>query len=345
VTTPDGAIAALLQRGDEHRSGAALSVQATSPVDGLAPRFLADLRALMDVHDVYRGQLITVQGTQHGGSRITFLERPVMERSELVLPEGTLGRIEQHVLGPTRHRVALVAGGRHLARGLLLWGPPGTGKTHTVRFLTARLTDATIILLSGQSLGMVGSFATLAKRLAPAVVVLEDVDLVAQERTYGPFGSNPVIFELMNQMSGLGDDADVAFVLTTNRPDALEPALAARPGRVDLAVEIPLPDGDGRRRLFELYSRGLDLAVTDVGAVVDRTEGVTASFVKELLRKAALTAAEAGRSTVTDTDVRTALDELLHSTSAMTRVLLGVPRADGTSQDPGHGWMAFPTDA
>jgi ATPase family associated with various cellular activities (AAA) len=236
VTTPEGPVAALLHRGDEHHSGAALNVQATSPVDGLAREFLAGLRTLMDIHDVYRGQLITVQGTRHGGSRIAFLERPVMERSELVLPAGTLERIEAHVLGPTRHRAALVAGGRHLARGLLLWGPPGTGKTHTVRYLTAHLADATIILLSGGSLGSVGSFATLAKRLAPAVIVLEDVDLVAQERTYGPFGSNPVIFELMNQMSGLGDDADVAFVLTTNRPDALEPALAARPGRVDLAV-------------------------------------------------------------------------------------------------------------
>jgi hypothetical protein len=347
VTTPDGPVAALLHRGDEHHMGPALSVQATSPVDGLARRFLAELKSLMDLHDVYRGQLITVEATRHGGSRIAFLERPAMERSELILPDGTLERIEAHVLGPTRHREALVAGGRHLARGLLLWGPPGTGKTHTVRYLTAHLADATIILLSGGSLGMVGSFATLAKRLAPAVVVLEDVDLVAQERTFGPYGSNPVIFELMNQMSGLGDDADVAFVLTTNRPDALEPALAARPGRVDLAVEIPLPDADGRRRLFELYSRGLDLAITDVGGVVDRTDGVTASFVKELLRKAALTAVGRGRGTVTDDDMRSALDDLLHSTSAMTRVLLGVPRADGAgpAHSSGHEWLeAFPED-
>jgi cell division protease FtsH len=347
VTTPHGPVAALLHRGDEHHMGPALAVQATAPAEGLAQRFLADLRTQMDAQDVYRGQVITVEATRHGGSRIAFLARPEMVRSELILPDGTLERIEQHVLGPTRHREALIAGGRHLARGLLLWGPPGTGRTHTVRYLTANLTDATIILLSGESLGMVGSFATLARRLAPAVVVLEDVDLVAQERSFGPYGSNPVIFELMNQMSGLGEDTDVAFVLTTNRPDALEPALAARPGRVDLAIEIPLPDREGRARLFELYGRGLELELADLSAVIDRTEGVTASFVKELLRKAALIAAEAGRSTVTDADVRRALDELLSRTSALTRALLGVPGDEPPqrNRDSSHAWLeSFPDE-
>ena len=293
----------------------------------------------MAERDVFRGQVITIEADRGGNQRVVFLERPQLGRGDIVLPDGLLERVERHVVAPTQHREALLARGRHLGRGLLLWGPPGTGKTHTVRYLMGELTGATVLVLSGASLGLVGAFGGLARRLAPAVVVLEDVDLVAQERNFGPFGQSPVLFELMNEMSGLAEDADVSFILTTNRPDALEPALAARPGRVDLAVEIPLPDAASRRRLLELYARGLELDGVDLEAVVARAEGFTASFFKELLRKATLASVSEGRPTVTGADVDGALDELMAENAALTRVLLG-SGAPGELATPGpHQWM------
>lgn len=338
VTGPDGPLCVFVRQGIEQGPMPGLVVQAVARDPEAAPRFLADLSALMELHDVFRGQMITIEADRWGGRSVAFLERPQLDGSELILPDGLLARVERHVVGPSRHREQLLATGRHLGRGLLLWGAPGTGKTHTVRYLAGRLTEATILILSGPSLGMAGAFGTLARRLAPAVVVLEDVDLVAQERTFGPFGSNPVLFELMNEMSGLAEDADVAFVLTTNRPDALEPALAARPGRIDLAIEIPLPDATARRRLLELYGRGLRLDASILDQVVGRTQGMTASFFKELLRKAALAAAEAGRDGVGEGDVTAALDELLEERAALTRVLLGSGPAGQASPSP-HAWL------
>ena len=93
-------------------------------------------------------------------------------------------------------------------------------------------------------------------------------------------------------MDGLGEDADVTFLLTTNRADMLEAALATRPGRVDHAAELPLPDAEARRRLIRLYQGSLVLDLAGPETVISRTEGVTASFLKELLRRAALQAAE-----------------------------------------------------
>ena len=92
-------------------------------------------------------------------------------------------------------------------------------------------------------------------------------------------------------MDGLAEDADVVFLLTTNRADVLEPALAARPGRVDQAVELACRTPTARRALFELYRGRLELDAAHLDAPAARTEGVTASFLKELLRRSALIAA------------------------------------------------------
>jgi ATP-dependent 26S proteasome regulatory subunit len=190
--------------------------------------------------------------------------------------------------------------------------------------LSGRMPDRTVLLLTGMALYSVAAACRMARTLAPAMIVLEDVDLVAEDRDLYD-GSQPILFQLLNEMDGLAEDADVVFVLTTNRLEVLEQALAARPGRVDEAVELPLPDAEGRRRLLSLYSEGLDVRAGDMTRVVEQTEGLSPAFIRELVRRAALIAAEEGDGAlvVAERHLTTALEELRSSTDQVTRALLG----------------------
>jgi SpoVK/Ycf46/Vps4 family AAA+-type ATPase len=301
----------------------------------LAARIAVDVRKSALEHNVYRRQVISF-GRDMFGERdtvLSFHHRPTMSLDDLILPSGTVEAITRQVVGVARHRAQLLAAGQHLKRGLLLYGPPGVGKTHTVRYLMSQLTETTIVQLAGNTLHLIGAACSVARTLQPAMIVIEDVDLIAEERGMHP-GQHPLLFQLLNEMDGLAEDADVVFLLTTNRADVLEPALAERPGRVDQAVALDLPDREGRRRLFSLYRGALDVDESRLDTVLDRTDGVTASFLKELLRRGAVLAAEAtpegsespGPLTVTGDQLDAALDELLDSRNAMTRVLLGGQR-------------------
>jgi ATP-dependent 26S proteasome regulatory subunit len=184
--------------------------------------------------------------------------------------------------------------------------------------------ERTVILLTGKGLELIEPSCGMARALQPATLILEDVDLVAEERTRQSAACNTVLFELLNQMDGLSDDADVLFLLTTNRPEMLEPALASRPGRIDQAVEVPLPDAGCRRRLLQLYGRGLELQLGDEARLIERTEGVSPAFIRELLRQAALFAADDGEGIVVrDRHLDAALHELLVHGGKLTASLLG----------------------
>jgi ATP-dependent 26S proteasome regulatory subunit len=124
-------------------------------------------------------------------------------------------------------------------------------------------------------------------------------------------------------MDGLKENAEILFVLTTNRPESLEAALRARPGRIDQAIEFPLPDGDGRK-LARLYGRGARISNDVFEHVVERTPGVSAAFLKELMRRSVQFALEHGPSPEIGTGhVEAALDELLFSGGQLNAALLG----------------------
>ena len=337
----DGVPVVLLQRGGRPQFGSSPQLEVLAPEDGVAALVLAEIREAMNAHSVLRGQVVTFTTSNYepGAGGVTFVRRPRVSAEEIVLPAGLLARVERHVLGIGRHRAELAAAGQHLKRGVLLYGPPGTGKTHTVRHLVGAARDSTVILLSGLSLQLVTQAADTARALQPAIVVLEDCDLVAEERSH--FSSSPLLFEVLDALDGLAADSDVVFLLTTNRADVLEPARAQRPGRVDLAVEIPLPDNRARRALLDLYAADLPFGPGVLDEVAAGTEGTTASFAKELVRRSVLRAVER-HGEVSDDDLRTSLDEMMADGGALTRVLLGGARPVGvpgaaTAAGPGFG--------
>lgn len=289
-----------------------------------AEDFLHAIRRSMHARNVYRGHIISL-GYGAGGVTVKFHRLPNINRHNIILPRGVIERIERHAIGFTRAEAKLRQARRHLKRGLLLHGPPGTGKTLTAMYLAGQMPDRTIILITGRTMGLIEQSCAMARLLQPATIILEDVDLIAEERTQQSSGTNVLLFELLNQMDGLSEDADILFLLTTNRPEILEPALASRPGRIDQAIHVPLPDRECRARLIDLYSEGMTVRLSDREALIEKMEGVSAAFIRELMRKAALFAADESNDgiVVEDRHVNEALHELVVEGGELTRQLLG----------------------
>ena len=321
---------AVLLRVGSHRTGMpqlALEVLCADPT--ASRRFLGTVRELAVRHHVCRGQMLSFEPHEHGHGigPLRFHERPTVDAADVILPSGVLDSVHRQVFGIAEHRERLLAAGHHLKRGVVLFGPPGTGKTHTVRHLIGEQVDATVVVLTGLGLQFIREACSLARLLPPAIVVLEDVDLVAEERTLSAAGmGNPLLFQLLNEMDGVAGDADITFLLTTNRLDLVEPALAQRPGRVDLVVEVPHPDEAGRRRLLSLYGVSAHLSEEEIDQVVAATSGTTGSFFTELARRAELLAATAGDDRATLAHIMAALAELDRSRTAVTNAVADRPR-------------------
>jgi cell division protease FtsH len=301
---------------------------ASTPGCRLAQAALSGLLAGAKRRAVYQGKCISLEMegefTQPEVT-IRFHRLPPAARESVVLPEAVMEVVERNVLGLLKHGETLRQSGRGTRHGVLFHGKPGTGKTLMVRYLAQACPEHTVILLTGRQLGLIRESCAIAKLLAPSMVILEDVDLIAEERTQNKCAA--LLHELLDEMDGIGRKADCIFLLTTNRAEILEPALAARPGRIDQAIEFPLPDKACRQRLFQLFGRGLDLANADLPHWVEQTDGVSPAFLEELLRKAALLAAERGetarRLRINDSDIDLAIKELVYFGGELTQRLLG----------------------
>jgi AAA+ superfamily predicted ATPase len=288
----------------------------------------------------YRGKILSLEMTtsysgQSGG--ITVHKLRSVAREDVILPESTVRMLERNIVRFIHQRPELAKLGMPTKKGLLLYGPPGTGKTYTIHYLIGALKGHTTLLVTAEQIAQLDEYINLARLMQPSLVILEDVDLIGRHRDGMEVGRESLLNKLLNEMDGLRADAEIMFLLTTNRPEALEQALAARPGRVDQAIEFPLPDEAGRRKLVRLYACQALISDDVVSHAARITDGVSASFIKELMRRALqfhLECRTNGAATrILQNDIDQAIDELLFVGGSLNRVLLGADGSSSSDQD------------
>jgi energy-coupling factor transporter ATP-binding protein EcfA2 len=334
LSTAEGAPFAVLVRSSGF-SGMVLALQVEIAVPGgeaglkFSEQFFDTLEKDINKGRAYRGKAISLEGvSDHGGGRTGVVKvhrlRQV-RRQDVILPERTIALLKSNLTGFIGVRDGLRKLGLSAKKGLLFYGPPGTGKTHTLHYLAGTLPRHTTLVIAADQVVLLEHYFKLARFLQPSIIVVEDVDLIARERTQlRGSGQEMLLNKLLNEMDGLREDAEVIFILTTNRPNQLEPALASRPGRIDQAIEFPLPDDIGRAKLARLYGRGLELDDDIVGTIVSKSKGVSAAFIKELMRRSAQFLLRAGRDKVlTVSAVDAALEEMVILGGSLNLKLLG----------------------
>ena len=310
-----------------------VAVPAGEPGARFSNCFFRKLEQAISEGRTYRGRVISLEAHHHplgGGSSVKVHRLAKVKREDVILPKATLATLDRNVAGFMASREALKSMEFQARKGLLFYGPPGTGKTHTIHYLASQLPDHTTILITAEQVGLLGEYFRLARFLQPSIMVVEDIDLIARQRTEMRSGNEEVLLNsLLNEMDGLREDSEVLFILTTNRPDQIEPALVSRPGRIDQAIEFPLPDEDGRAKLTRLYARNLQISDEIVNIVVKRTKGVSAAFIKELMRRCAQFQIEASTGTnLSKSSVDSALEEMLFAGGTLNRRLLGAQEAE-----------------
>lgn len=292
LTASGGERIAVLFEVTEGMRRTAVRVEVASAPAGQAraESILGAIRALAEKAGTFRGRVLAPSEPEYAfdSEGITLRRTDVapVGRAEIVLAPGLLELVERNTIGFAAQRSALIRLGMSPTKGILLYGPPGTGKTLLVRYLVTALASHTRFILSGDKLAFLGDTVEAASLLAPSVVVIEDVDLVAAHRD-GPYQGTPAVLNrLLNDMDGAGQETEILYILTTNRPEVLEPALAARPGRVDQAIAIGLPEEAERLKLLRLYTRQAGTSEDILRAVSRRSGRVSPAFLREIARRA-----------------------------------------------------------
>ena len=259
-----------------------------------------------------------------------------------------LEEIREFLASPDKfHKV-----GARIPRGVLLYGPPGTGKTLLAKAVAGEA-KAPFFSISGSEFmelyvgvgaSRVRELFERAKKNAPAIIFVDEIDAVGRHRGSGIGGGNDEREQTLNQllveMDGFDERANIILIAATNRPDILDPALL-RPGRFDRQIAVEAPDLKGREAILKVHAQGKPLtAQVDLRQIAKRAPGFTGADLANVLNEAALLTARSDMQFIDDRAIDEAIDRVIAGPQKRTRVMNDHDKAVTAYHEGGHALAA-----
>ena len=242
--------------------------------------------------------------------------------------------------------------GASMPKGILLVGPPGTGKTMLAKAVAGE-SNVPFFSISGSEfvemfVGMgaskVRDLLKQAKEKAPCIVFIDEIDAIGQKRNSGQFGGNDereqTLNQLLTEMDGFEGNTGVIILAATNRPDSLDPALT-RPGRFDRRVPVELPDLKGREEILRVHAKKVKIAPgVDFNTVARMASGASGAELANIVNEAALRAVRAGRKSVTQADLEESIEVVIAGYQKKNSILTDHEKCIVAYHEIGHALVA-----
>ena len=259
-----------------------------------------------------------------------------------------LQEVVNYLHDPSKYREI----GASMPKGILLVGPPGTGKTMLAKAVAGE-SNVPFFSISGSEfvemfVGMgaskVRDLFSQAKEKAPCIVFIDEIDAIGQKRSGGQYGGNDereqTLNQLLTEMDGFADNTGVIILAATNRPESLDPALT-RPGRFDRRVPVELPDLKGREDILKVHAKKVKLAENvDFNVVARMASGASGAELANIVNEAALRAVRDGRKLVTQSDLEESIEVVIAGYQKKNAIMTDHEKKIVAYHEIGHALVA-----